>query len=163
MIRLLRNLAGSPAAFLAPAAAMLSAVTLYPILYVLWLSLQRHSLIAGPASFVGLDNFVRLLGDGRFWNALGNTIYFTALSVAGELVLGLAIALLLARGFRGLLSYVEWHNSDSLKSCYRMGYRDFGRIYVARILGRYFWRADAGCAPFQFDLCRTDGAPSRGP
>ena len=96
-----RALATGPAAFLAPAAIVLTAVTLYPILYVLWLSLQRYSLIAGPARFVGLDNFERLLGDPRFWNALGNTVYFTGLSVAAELILGLAIALLLARAFIG--------------------------------------------------------------
>ncbi|HEX9811016.1 MAG TPA: sugar ABC transporter permease [Burkholderiales bacterium] len=101
MIMSLRALAAKPAAFLAPAAVMLAAVTVYPILYVLWLSLQRHSLIAGPASFVGFDNFARLIGDGRFWNALANTVYFTALSVAGELMLGLVIALLLAHAFRG--------------------------------------------------------------
>jgi len=101
MIQRFRAFAVKPVAFLAPAAVMLAAVTLYPILYVLWLSLQRYSLIAGPASFVGFSNFARLIGDARFWNALGNTVYFTALSVAGELVLGLAIALLLARAFRG--------------------------------------------------------------
>jgi trehalose/maltose transport system permease protein len=89
------------AAFLAPAAITLAIVTLYPILYVLWLSLQRYSLIAGPSRFVGMDNFARLFGDARFWNALGNTAYFTALSVAAELLFGLAIALLLARAFAG--------------------------------------------------------------
>jgi multiple sugar transport system permease protein len=96
-----RDLVGSPVAFLAPAALVLAAVTLYPILYVLWLSLERHSLIAGPVRFVGVDNFVRLFGDTRFWNAFGNTLYFTALSVVAELALGLAVALLLARAFRG--------------------------------------------------------------
>ena len=101
MSRSLRALTAKPVAFLAPAAVMLAAVTLYPILYVFWLSLRQYSLIAGPSRFVGLDNFTRLIGDGRFWNALGNTVYFTAFSVAGELVLGLAIALFLARAFRG--------------------------------------------------------------
>lgn len=101
MIRSLRVLAAKPAAFLAPVTVLLAAVTLYPILYVLWLSLERHSLIAGPPSFVGFDNFGRLIGDGRFWNAIGNTVYFTALSVTAELAFGLAIALLLARAFRG--------------------------------------------------------------
>lgn len=101
MIRRIRALAAAPTAFLAPAAILLAAVTLYPIIYVFWLTLQRYSLIAGPSSFTGIDNFVRLFNDARFWNALGNTIYFTVISVAAELALGLAIALLLARPFTG--------------------------------------------------------------
>lgn len=96
-----RPLAARPAAFLAPAALVLAAVTLYPIGYVLWLSLQRYSLIAEAPEFIGLGNFARLAGDPRFWNALGNTVYFTLVSVALELVLGLVIALLLARAFAG--------------------------------------------------------------
>lgn len=101
MIRSTHAVTTKPAVFLVPAAVTLAAVTLYPILYVLWLSLQRHSLIAGPSRFVGIDNFARLFSDARFWNALGNTVYFTALSVVVELMFGLAIALLLARAFVG--------------------------------------------------------------
>lgn len=101
MRRSLREFCSKPAAFLAPAALVLAGVTLFPILYVLWLSLERHSLLAEEASFIGLENFARLLADGRFWNALGNTLYFTAVSVVLELVLGLAFALLLARPFAG--------------------------------------------------------------
>lgn len=97
----LRALGSKPAAFLAPAAFVLAGVTVFPILYVSWLSLQRHSLLAEEASFVGLANFARLLADARFWNALGNTIYFTAVSVVLELILGLVFALLLARPFIG--------------------------------------------------------------
>jgi multiple sugar transport system permease protein len=101
MSRALRAVATRPAAFLAPAALVLGVVTLYPILHVAWLSAQRHSLIAGPARFVGTDNFLRLASDARFCNAFGNTVYFTAVSVTLELALGLAIALLLARPFAG--------------------------------------------------------------
>lgn len=87
--------------FLAPALAVLAGVTLFPLLFAFWLSLRRYMLVAGSSSFVGLDNFVRLIGDGRFWNAFFNTAYFTAVSVAAELALGLAIALLLDRAFPG--------------------------------------------------------------
>jgi hypothetical protein len=66
-----------------------------------------------------------------------------------------ALTWYLARGYRGLVAYVEWHNADSLKSCYRMGYRDFGNIYVTRIFGRYFVRMDAGCRQYGFRLERT--------
>jgi multiple sugar transport system permease protein len=48
-----------------------------------------------------LENFVRLWNDARFWNALANTLYFTVVSVALEVILGLAIAMLLHRAFKG--------------------------------------------------------------
>lgn len=87
--------------FLAPALLILAGVTLFPVLYVLWLSLHRRLLIFNISRFVGIENFLFLLKDPRFWNALYNTVYFTLVSVALELGLGLAIALLLNRTFRG--------------------------------------------------------------
>jgi len=75
-------------------------VTVYPVIYVLYLSFHRKLLIFDISRFVGLDNYLFLLNDGRFWNALGNTAYFTALSVSLELALGLSIALLINRSFR---------------------------------------------------------------
>ena len=85
----LRRIGERPVTFLAPAGFVLAAVTLFPILYVLWLSLQDYSLLGDDASFIALDNFVRLAGDTRFWNALANTLYFTLVSVALEVVIGL--------------------------------------------------------------------------
>lgn len=89
---------GTP--FVAPAIAVLTAVCVFPVLSVLYLSLHRRHLIFGVSDFVGLDHYRFLATDARFWNALGNTAYFTVLSVSLELVLGLAIALLLDRAFR---------------------------------------------------------------
>lgn len=86
--------------FVMPALVLLSLVTIYPILYVLYLSLHRRLLIFDISRFVGFDNYLFLLRDDRFWNALKNTVYFTALSVSLELVLGLSIAMLLNRSFR---------------------------------------------------------------
>jgi multiple sugar transport system permease protein len=86
--------------FVAPAVVLLGLVTIYPLLSVLYLSLQRRLLIFGIAEFRGLDNYRFLLSDDRFWNAFGNTAYFTAVSVTFELLLGLAVALLLNRSFR---------------------------------------------------------------
>ena len=86
--------------FVAPALVLLALVTVYPIGFVFFLSLQRRMLIFGISKFVGLDNFLFLIRDDRFWNALKNTAYFTTVSVALELVLGLSIALLLHRAFR---------------------------------------------------------------
>ena len=99
--------------FITPAIVLLAAVTIYPIIHVVYLSLHRKLLIFGISQFVGFQNFLFLLKDDRFWGALGNTAYFTALSVSGELVLGLALALLkkkavTGRGFVRAMVLVPW-------------------------------------------------------
>ncbi|MBK8012915.1 MAG: sugar ABC transporter permease [Deltaproteobacteria bacterium] len=84
-------------AFVAPALILLSGVTVYPLLHVVWLSLRRRLLIFDIDRFVGLSNYRRLLGDDRFLSALANTAYFCGVSVALELVLGVSVALVLNR------------------------------------------------------------------
>jgi ABC-type sugar transport system permease subunit len=72
-----------------------------------WESLHRDDLrmpwLGRP--FVGLDNYRELAGDGRFWSALGHTLFFTLSTVTVEVLVGLALALLLHRParLRGLL------------------------------------------------------------
>jgi multiple sugar transport system permease protein len=94
--------------FVLPAVLALSLVTVYPVLTVLYLSLHRKLLLFDITEFTGFDNYRFLLADDRFWNALGNTVYFTTASVSLELLLGLGIALLLNRTFRfkGLVTAV---------------------------------------------------------
>lgn len=55
-----------------------------------------------------------------------------------------ALKCVLEEGLLGLVSYVDAANNSSLKSCYRMGYEDVGRIYVGRVRGRALTMADAG-------------------
>jgi hypothetical protein len=55
-----------------------------------------------------------------------------------------------ARGYRGMLAYVEANNLSSLKSVYRLGYVTFGRVFILRILGRHFIFNSPGCTPFGF-------------
>jgi multiple sugar transport system permease protein len=86
--------------FVLPALVLLSLVTVYPVASVLWLSLRRKMPLFGISRFTGLDNYLFLLQDDRFWNALKNTVYFTLVSVSLELVLGLCLALLLNRRSR---------------------------------------------------------------
>lgn len=88
------------ARFVAPSLVLMCLVTVYPVMHVFWLSLQKKHLIFGDREFVGLGNFLYLAKDARFWNALGNTAYFTAASVTLEVILGLGIALLMNRAFR---------------------------------------------------------------
>ena len=81
-----------------PALVFLLAIIAYPILHALYLSFHAVDLSAlntGEMPFVGLANFQALLRDGVFWAALRNTVVFTAVSVAGEVLFGLAIALVI--------------------------------------------------------------------
>jgi hypothetical protein len=64
-------------------------------------------------------------------------------------------------GYRGIVSYVESTNFDSLKSCFRMGYAVFGSVYVVRIFGRHFAWASPGCDAFGFGVTSQEPrAPS---
>lgn len=88
-------------ALLAPALAVLALVALYPVLRVLWLSLERRVPVFGIAAFVGPAHYRFLAGDGAFWNAARVTAMFTVGSVALEVVVGVAAALALVRQGRG--------------------------------------------------------------
>jgi multiple sugar transport system permease protein len=87
--------------YLAPALGLLGCVTIYPALWVFWLSLQYRIPIFGIARFAGLDHYAFLAIDPRFLNAARVTLVFTLVSVALELGLGLASALLLRRQTAG--------------------------------------------------------------
>jgi Acetyltransferase (GNAT) family len=54
----------------------------------------------------------------------------------------------LDQGYRGIVSWVEANNASSLRSCYRMGYKDFGEIYVVKLLRKHFIRCSEGCEDY---------------
>ncbi len=89
--------------FTAPAALVVFVLMVFPVFYTVYMSL--HSWFASSLTspeFVGLANFKRaFLQDERFRNALWLTLYFTVLATALQVVLGVALALLLNRPFRG--------------------------------------------------------------
>jgi multiple sugar transport system permease protein len=85
-----------------PALLLLVAVVALPVARVVQLSFHRTELEGGVALvWAGLDPWIRLWQDGRWWMALRNTAVFTGTSVALEMVLGVGVALLLHRAFRG--------------------------------------------------------------
>ena len=80
----------------APAVVIMLAVTAYPIGYAVWLSLQRYDLrFPADRQFVGLANYVTVLGNRLWWTAFGVTLFITVVSVAVELVLGMGLALIM--------------------------------------------------------------------
>ncbi|AVH66988.1 carbohydrate ABC transporter permease [Nostoc sp. 'Peltigera membranacea cyanobiont' N6] len=87
---------------LTPALLLLLFVFAYPILRAFWLSVFTRNLGTElQPVFSGLDNYVRMAGDGRFWQSLWATAVFTTASVLSELLLGLLIALVLNQAFFG--------------------------------------------------------------
>lgn len=89
--------------FTTPAALVVFVLMIFPVFYTAYMSL--HSWFASSLTspeFVGLANFKRaFLQDERFRNALWLTLYFTILATALQVTLGVALALLLNRPFRG--------------------------------------------------------------
>ncbi|MCF6429023.1 sugar ABC transporter permease [Amycolatopsis tucumanensis] len=94
----------------APAAFVMVAVTGYPIVYSIWLSLQRYDLrFPQQTEFVGFANYAAVLSDSYWWTAFGTTMALTVISVAIELVLGMLLALIMHRTLvgRGLVRTVS--------------------------------------------------------
>jgi multiple sugar transport system permease protein len=86
----------------APAALVMIAVTGYPILYAIYLSLQRSDLrFPNDTAFVGLSNYIAILGSSRWWTDLFHTVLLTAITVSIELVLGMMLALVMHRAIFG--------------------------------------------------------------
>jgi multiple sugar transport system permease protein len=80
----------------APAVLVLVAVAAYPILYAVWLSLQRFDMkFPQDQKFIGLANYATVLTNEYWWNAFGVTVLITVVSVAIEMVLGMLLALVM--------------------------------------------------------------------
>jgi len=83
--------------FVAPAIIIILLVTLQPILSTLYLSLFESQLGRFSVNvFRGLGNYIDLLKSPVFWSTIRRTLHFTLLSVGLELVLGIAVAQLIA-------------------------------------------------------------------
>jgi len=85
-----------------PAVAFVIIMMLFPVMYTLFLSFTNWNLTSGvPLSITFFRSYERVLKEPRFIAALGRTFSFTLLSVSVETVLGMIIALILNREFRG--------------------------------------------------------------
>jgi multiple sugar transport system permease protein len=89
-------------AMLTPSLLVIALVAAYPIVYAVWLSLNEYSVIhPGLSRFVGFDNYSEALGSSQFWEAMKTTLLFSVISVGLELVIGLGMAMVMHRAFRG--------------------------------------------------------------
>jgi multiple sugar transport system permease protein len=71
----------------------------YPFFYGVYLSFFRRE-VTGPATFVGLGNFVTLASDPIFWQSVGNTVKFTAAATILKAFGGLGMALVMNQNFK---------------------------------------------------------------
>jgi multiple sugar transport system permease protein len=98
--RLLEDERWLAALLLLPTAVLLALFIAYPFVKGVLLSVS-DARVGVPGHFVGLQNFVALANDGIFLEAVYNTFVYTAVTTVFKLALGLWLALLLNRHFRG--------------------------------------------------------------
>jgi len=101
-----RNLARKlvPYTYLSPTLVLLIVLSLIPIVTVFLYSLMDNVIITkNPSSFVGLSNYLEVLSDSHFRQALSNTLVFSGASVVAHFVLGLSFAMLLNTRLIGII------------------------------------------------------------
>src|SRR5947209_12033727 len=84
-----------PYYLVAPTIIIIALVAAYPIIDSVRLSLLNNPLIPSGSTFVGLRNYLQVIGDPAFRNSVGVTLIFSVTSVALETVVGFGVALLM--------------------------------------------------------------------
>ena len=85
---------------LLPALLILGGFTYFPAFYSIVLSLFRTRLFS-PVSFVGFNHYIDIFKEELFWVGLRNTVVYSFWSIAGSLILGLLLALILHSKLKG--------------------------------------------------------------
>jgi multiple sugar transport system permease protein len=86
--------------FILPGLLIFSVFTLAALIFTIYLTFHRWSIIEPEKPFVGLDNYRDMIHDDRFTESVLNTAYFTGASVPLSMAIGLLLALLLNLPFR---------------------------------------------------------------
>ena len=95
-----RGEAGHRALFVLPAVLFILSMAIFPTLFGFYIAFTDWNLSAFEGrKFNGIDNFVALLNDAYFWNALGNMVFYVA-AVAVEYTIAFGLALLLNQEIR---------------------------------------------------------------
>jgi len=89
-----------PYLFLLPGLSLYLLWMVYPLAYELYISFFDWKIMPGQTSqYIGLENYQRVLNDKYFWLSLENTVRYTVVTVIGQMVFGLALAVLVHRVF----------------------------------------------------------------
>lgn len=87
--------------FILPHFIFFAVFLLYPIFRGLQISLYDWKIMLKQQQFIGLSNYIALWNDKVFWAALGNTVSFTVMTVAANVILALLVATGLKHRFAG--------------------------------------------------------------
>jgi multiple sugar transport system permease protein len=90
--------------YIAPALALVILFFILPVLLTVWMSLHNWPLLGNP-KWIGLGNYVRLFGDGRFLDAFGFTMYYTVIVTIAIFVVAFPMALFAEKQRRGIGAY----------------------------------------------------------
>ncbi len=119
---------------ISPVVIYLTIFMLIPFCWAVWTSLTNKT-IGTQAAFVGLANFRELIQDPVFFKSLFNTLYYTVAAVAGKLIFGLVMALVLnapipAKNFNRVLLFVPWTIPTLVSALtFKWMYSDVGGIF----------------------------------
>jgi len=98
MMKGLRKL--EPYLYVTPAVCIIASVLVFPLFYTFYMSFGEKILGKEVEKF-GLQNYIAILTERRFVSSLGKSVLFTTVAVTAKLLIGLTLALILHRSFRG--------------------------------------------------------------
>lgn len=85
--------------FMLPSIAFIIGLFIIPLIMTVWMSFHNWPLL-GRAKFVGLANYIELLGDSQLWHSLGFTLLYTGLVTTAIMMIAFPLALLVDRPLR---------------------------------------------------------------
>lgn len=92
----------SPYLYVLPFFAIFAVFGVYPIVYTVWIAMTDRSPLNAETSFIGIDNFVRLIADDpQFWNAVYNTFGMFLMATVPQLIIAMMLANALNRRIKG--------------------------------------------------------------
>jgi multiple sugar transport system permease protein len=83
-----------------PAVVLIVALSVYPLIYSLWLAFHQWDLQTPDHPFIWFENFSEALRDDRMWSALKNTVFIVIVGITLEFLVGFGLALLLVDSVR---------------------------------------------------------------
>ncbi len=86
---------------IAPAVLIILGLGIFPVGYSIWLSFNKVNPLSFDLDFIGLENYAQILSNAKFWQSIGITLYFCAVSIALQIVLGIMVSMLLNQKFVG--------------------------------------------------------------
>jgi cellobiose transport system permease protein len=90
----------SPYVYIAPFFLLFGLVGIFPIIFTIRVSMYDWHLLKGQGDFVGLNNYIDILTDPMFWNALANTFSIFLLSSVPQVIMATILAALLDQALR---------------------------------------------------------------